>query len=96
MAQKLLPWAYSVDLDRGPRSHRLNSPRASSPQSLTHAVLDPATGQVLFLMESAGSRTLWSYSPDGGRSRSWAGMCPAGRSGDPTLILDTEARVAWS
>ena len=59
---------------------------------MTHGVLDPTTGQVLFLMEAAGSRTLWSYSPGWRTLTQLGGQVPAGRSGDPMLILDTGAR----
>jgi hypothetical protein len=43
-------------------------------------------------MESAGSRTLWSYSPGWGILRKLGGQVPAGRSGDPALILDPGTR----
>ena len=62
-------------------------------------MLDPTTGQVLFLMEAAGSRTLWSYSPGWRTLTQLGGQVPAGRSGDPALILDAKARrlvlVLW-
>jgi hypothetical protein len=90
--QKLLPWAYSVDLDRWALLPPIGFPEGFESAAVTHGVLDPTTGQVLFLMESAGSRTLWSYSP-GWRTLTQLGeQVPAGRSGDPTLILDTGAR----
>ncbi len=50
-------------------------------------------------MEAAGSRTLWSYSPGWRTLTQLGGQVPAGRSGDPALILDARARrlvlVLW-
>ena len=90
--QKLLPWAYSVDLDRWALLPPIGFPAGFESAAVTHGVLDPTTGQVLFLMESAGSRTLWSYSPGWRTLTQLGGQVPAGRSGDPTLILDASAR----
>ena len=90
--QKLLPWAYSVDLDRWALLPPIGFPAGLESAAVTHGVLDPTTGQVLFLMESAGSRTLWSYSPGWRTLTQLGGQVPAGRSGDPTLILDAGAR----
>ncbi|MCU0262786.1 MAG: kelch motif-containing protein [Candidatus Nanopelagicales bacterium] len=90
--QKLLPWAYSVDLDRWAPLPPINFPAGLESSAVTHAVLDPTSGQVLFLMEAVGSRTLWAYSPGWRTLRQLSGQVPAGRSGDPTLILDTSAR----
>lgn len=90
--QKLLPWAYSVDLDRWARLPPIRFPEGVENTAVTHAVMDPTGGRVLFLLESAGSRTLWSYSPGWQILRQLGGQVPAGRSGDPSLILDTSAR----
>ena len=90
--QTLLPWAYSVDLDRWAQLPPISFPAGFESSAVTHATLDPTSGQVLFLLESAGSRTLWSYSPGWRILRQLGGQVPAGRSGDPTLILDTSAR----
>ena len=90
--QKLRPWAYSVDRDRWALLPPIGFPEGFESAAVTHGVLDPTTGQVLFLMESAGSRTLWSYSPGWRTLTQVAGQVPAGRSGDPTLILDTGSR----
>jgi hypothetical protein len=90
--QKLLTWAYSVDLDRWAMLPPVGFPPGFESSAVTHAVLDPTSGQVLFLMESAGSRTLWSYSPGWRTLTQLGGQVPAGRSGDPTLILDNDAR----
>jgi hypothetical protein len=90
--QKLLPWAYSVDLDSWAQLPPVSFPADTGESAVTHATLDPTSGQVLFLRESAGSRTLWSYSPGWGILRKLGGQVPAGRSGDPTLILDPGTR----
>ena len=90
--QKLLPWAYSVDRDQWALLPPIAFPPGLESASLTHGVLDPTSGQVLFLMEAAGSRTLWSYSPGWGTLKQVGGQVPAGRSGDPSLILDAGAR----
>ena len=90
--QKLLPWAYSVDRDRWALLPPIGFPEGFESSAVTHGVLDPTTGQVLFLMEAAGSRTLWSYSPGWRTLTQLGGQVPAGRSGDPMLILDTGAR----
>lgn len=90
--QKLLTWAYSVDLDRWALLPPIGFPAGFESSAVTHAVLDPTSGQVFFLMESAGSRTLWSYSPGWRTLTQLGGQVPAGRSGDPTLILDNGAR----
>jgi hypothetical protein len=92
LPQKLLPWAYSVDRDRWALLPTIEFPPGFESASLTHGVLDPTSGQVLFLMEAAGSRTLWSYSPGWGTLKQLGGQVPAGRSGDPGLILDARAR----
>ena len=97
--QKLVPWAYSVDIDTWALLPTIEFPPGFESASLTHAALDPTTGQVLFLMEAAGSRTLWSYSPGWRTLTQLGGQVPAGRSGDPALILDARARrlvlVLW-
>jgi hypothetical protein len=90
--QTLLPWAYSVDSDRWALLPSLEFPPGFETAAPTHAVLDPMSGEVLFLMEDAGSRTLWSYSPGWRTLTQVGGPVPAGRSGDPTLLLDTRAR----
>ena len=90
--QKLLSWAYSVDRDQWALLKPVAFPPGLESASLTHGVLDPTSGQVLFLMEAAGSRTLWSYSPGWGTLTQLGGPVPAGRSGDPGLILDDRAR----
>ncbi len=90
--QELLPWAYSVDHDQWAPLKPLAFPPGFESASLTHAALDPTSGQVLFLMEAAGSRTLWSYSPGWGTLKELGGPVPAGRSGDPGLIMDARAR----
>jgi hypothetical protein len=99
LPQKLLPWAYSVDTDTWALLPTMAFPPGFESASLTHAALDPTTGQVLFLMEDAGSRTLWSYSPGWRTLTQLGGQVPAGRSGDPALILDAKARrlvlVLW-
>jgi hypothetical protein len=99
MPQKLLTWAYSVDLDRWALLPPIDFPAGLESSAVTHAALDPTTGQVLFLMEAAGSRTLWSHSPGWRTLTQLGGPVPAGRSGDPTLILDARARrlvlVLW-
>jgi hypothetical protein len=99
LPQKLLPWAYSVDLDQWSLLPTIEFPPGFESSALTHAALDPTSGQVLFLMEAAGSRTLWSYSPAWRTLERLRGQVPAGRSGDPTLILDAAARrlvlVLW-
>ena len=90
--QKLLPWAYSVDRDQWTLLPTIEFPPGFESASLTHGALDPTSGQVLFLMEAAGSRTLWSYSPGWGALKQLGGQVPAGRSGDPGLIVDARAR----
>ena len=99
LPQKLIPWAYSVDRDEWALIPTMAFPPGFESAALTHAVLDPTTGQVLFLMEAAGSRTLWSYSPGWRTLTQLGGQVPAGRSGDPALILDAKARrlvlVLW-
>jgi Galactose oxidase, central domain len=92
LPQKLLPWAYSVDSDQWAMLPSIEFPPGLESASLTHAALDPASGQVLFLMEDAGSRTLWSYNPGWRTLTQLGGQAPAGRSGDPTLLLDARAR----
>jgi hypothetical protein len=90
--QRLLPWAYSVDLDSWAKLPPISFPAGLESSAATHAALDPTSGQVLFLMEAVGSRTLWAYSLAWRTLRQLSGQVPSGRSGDPTLILDTGAR----
>jgi len=89
--QKLLTWAYSVDIDQWTLLPRVAFPPGFEAPVLSHAAIDPGTGHVLLLMESAGTRTLWSYHPAWNSLTQLGGQVPAGRSGDPTLVLDPGA-----
>ena len=73
--QRLLPWAYPVDSDAWALLPTIEFPPGFESAAVTHAALDAATGEVLFLMEDAGSLNFCSPSP------AWKTLTKYGRSG---------------